>query len=207
MIHRRSHLKDGWLHNPGAKSGLGRRSGPFTVNGRLESVLGEFSNGSYIIHTYAPASVHCNYHPFLTTNACKLGPAGDHRTAALTNLSAVDQARSSPARLRMLILPTYFSALLHKTTSFAGCRLTILLSIPVLVATLSLLCSYICCTHIVNTMPSIFKAFALGASLQISQLGAAQTTFDSSATICEYIHHTSPPTNPHVFVTAQESSC
>ncbi|KAG6361657.1 hypothetical protein INS49_009884 [Diaporthe citri] len=32
-------------------------------------------------------------------------------------------------------------------------------------------------------MPSIFRAFALGASLQLSQLAAAQMTFDSSATI------------------------
>lgn len=149
-------------------------------------------------YTLSTPSVHCNYHPSSTTNACKPGPAGDHPSAGPTNLSAVYQARLTRARLRMLLLPVYSSVLLHKTTAFAGCRLTILLSIPVVLATLSLVYSCIYCTHSVDTMPSIFKALALSASLQLSQLSAAQMTFDSSATICEYIHFTSPLINPHV---------
>lgn len=85
----------------------------------------------------------------------------------------------------MFLLLSYLLALIHKIKSLAVCRLTILLSIPVMVATLSLVYFGICCTHSINTMPSIFKAFALGASLHLSQLAAAQTTFVSSATICE----------------------
>lgn len=43
-------------------------------------------------------------------------------------------------------------------------------------------------------MPRISKAFALAASLQLSQLATSQTTLDSIATICEYML-SRPPTN------------
>lgn len=158
----------------------------------------QFSVNSVTDYTLSTSLVHCNCHPSSTTNASKSRSAGDHRSAAPTNLSTVYQARLTRARLRMLLLPVYPSVLLHKTTAFAGRRLTILFNILVLLATLSLVYSCICCTHNVDTMPSIFKAFALGASLQLRQLGAAQMTFDSSATTCEYIHFTSPPITPHV---------
>lgn len=85
----------------------------------------------------------------------------------------------------MLLLPAYLLALLDKTTTFAGYRLMIPLSILVLLATLSLVCSYMFCTHGVDTMPGSFKAFALVTSLQLSQVATAQTAFDSSTTICE----------------------